>query len=100
MVLTDMELKPYYCAEWHRPGLEFISIPAGLSSMNFLKFIVLFTFAGSLIWSVSLTFVGYTFGKTTQEWIESSSYVFNYIAIIRIVGIFGFIVFRFVKSKK
>ena len=51
-----------------------ISIPAGLSSMNFLKFIV-YTFAGSLIWSASLTFVGYTFGNTIQKWIESSSYV-------------------------
>jgi membrane protein DedA with SNARE-associated domain len=78
------------------PGMrELISIPAGLSSMNFLKFIV-FTFAGSVIWSISLTFVGYTFGKTTQE---SSSYIFNYIAIIIIVGIFGYIVYRFVKSK-
>ena len=81
------------------PGMrELISIPAGLSSMNFLKFIV-FTFAGSLIWSISLTFVGYTFGKTTQEWIESSSYIFNYIAIIIIVGIFGYIIYRFVKSR-
>ena len=51
-----------------------ISIPAGLSSMNFLIFIV-YTFAGSLIWSVSLTFVGYTLGNTTQKWIESSSYI-------------------------
>jgi membrane protein DedA with SNARE-associated domain len=81
------------------PGMrELISIPAGLSSMNFLKFIV-FTFAGSLIWSISLTFVGYTFGKTTQKWIESSSYIFNYIAIIIIVGIFGYIIYRFVKSR-
>jgi uncharacterized membrane protein YdjX (TVP38/TMEM64 family) len=69
-----------------------------LSERNFLKFIV-FTFAGSLIWSISLTLVGYTFGKTTQEWIESSSYIFNYIAIIIIVGIFGYIVYRFVKSR-
>ena len=70
------------------PGMrELISIPAGLSSMNFLKFIV-FTFAGSLIWNISLAFVGYTFGKTTQKWIESSSYIFNYIALIIIVGIF------------
>ena len=96
--LTDMELKPYSCAEWHRGCEELISIPAGLSSMNFLKFIV-FTFAGSLIWSISLTFVGYTFGNTTQKWIESSSYIFNYIAIIIIVGIFGYIVYRFVKSR-
>ena len=81
------------------PGMrELISIPAGLSSMNFLKFIV-FTFAGSLIWSISLTLVGYTFGNTTQKWIESSSYIFNYIAIIIIVGISGYIVYQFVKSR-
>ena len=65
---------PVQNGTWHEERL--ISIPAGLSSMNFLKFIV-FTFAGSLIWSISLTFVGYTFGKTTQKWIESSSYIFN-----------------------
>lgn len=80
------------------PGMrELISIPAGLSKMNIPKFTV-FTFAGSLIWSVSLTIVGYTFGKTTQNWIESSSAIFNYVAIIIIVGIVGYIVYRFVKS--
>lgn len=53
------------------PGMrELISIPAGLSSMNFLK-IIIFTFAGSLIWSISLTFVGYTFGKTTQNGLKA-----------------------------
>jgi membrane protein DedA with SNARE-associated domain len=80
------------------PGMrELISIPAGLSKMNIPKFTV-FTFAGSLIWSISLTIVGYTFGKTTQNWIESSSAIFNYVAIIIIVGIVGYIVYRFVKS--
>lgn len=80
------------------PGMrELISIPAGLSKMNIPKFTV-FTFAGSLIWSISLTIVGYTFGKTTQNWIESSSAIFNYVAIIIIVGIVGYIVFRFIKS--
>ncbi|MDQ5869886.1 MAG: DedA family protein [Thermoproteota archaeon] len=80
------------------PGMrELISIPAGLSKMSIPKFTV-FTFAGSLIWSVSLTIVGYTFGKTTQNWIESSSAIFNYVAIIIIVGIVGYIVYRFVKS--
>jgi len=62
--LPEMELKPCRMA----PGMrELISIPAGLSSMNFLKFIV-FTFAGSLIWSISLTFVGY---KTTQNGLKA-----------------------------
>jgi len=68
------------------------------SGMNFPKFVV-FTLAVSLIWSISLTFVGYIFGTTTQKWVESSYYVFNYIAIIIIVGIFAYIVYRYVKSR-
>lgn len=65
--LPEMELKPCRMA----PGMrELISILAGLSSMNFLK-IIIFTFAGSLIWSISLTFVGYTFGKTTQNGLKA-----------------------------
>jgi membrane protein DedA with SNARE-associated domain len=41
------------------PGIrEIISIPAGISKMNIQNFI-LFTFAGSLIWYVYLTLVGY-----------------------------------------
>ncbi|MFL6380248.1 MAG: DedA family protein [Nitrososphaeraceae archaeon] len=41
------------------PGIrEIISIPAGISKMNIQNFI-LFTFAGSLIWCVYLTLVGY-----------------------------------------
>ena len=44
------------------PGVrEIISIPAGMSKMNISKFI-LFTFAGSLIWCISLTLVGYYIG--------------------------------------
>jgi membrane protein DedA with SNARE-associated domain len=39
------------------PGVrEIISIPAGLSKMNLPKFIV-FTFAGSSIWSITLTLI-------------------------------------------
>jgi membrane protein DedA with SNARE-associated domain len=37
---------------------EIISIPAGISKMNIQNFI-LFMFAGSLIWCVYLTLVGY-----------------------------------------
>jgi len=44
------------------PGLrELISIPAGILKMRVDKFLI-FTFAGSCVWSISLSFVGYYFG--------------------------------------
>jgi membrane protein DedA with SNARE-associated domain len=43
---------------------QLISIPAGISRMNFLRFSV-FTGAGAGIWVVLLTFLGYWFGTTT-----------------------------------
>ena len=40
------------------PGIrELISIPAGIGRMNIIKFVI-FTFAGSAIWSVALTLLG------------------------------------------
>ena len=43
---------------------QLISIPAGISRMNFLRF-SLFTGAGAGIWVIILTFLGYWFGATT-----------------------------------
>lgn len=44
------------------PGVRtFISLPAGLSEMNVIKF-SLYTFFGSLIWSLALTYIGYYLG--------------------------------------
>lgn len=44
------------------PGLrELISIPAGLFKMRITKFLV-FTFIGSCVWSISLSFAGYYLG--------------------------------------
>lgn len=40
----------------------FISLPAGLSEMNFKKF-SFYTFVGSFIWSTILTYVGVKFGS-------------------------------------
>lgn len=39
-----------------------ISLPAGMFEMNVKKFI-LYTFAGSLLWSIVLTYIGVTLGK-------------------------------------
>lgn len=82
------------------PGIrEIISIPAGLSKMNMVKFI-LFTFAGSLIWSISLTFVGYYFGEAWSEFAKESSGIFNIIALIIIVGVVAVIGFGYYKEHK
>lgn len=48
----------------------FISLPAGLAEMNFWKFSV-YTFLGSLIWSVVLTYVGVYLGG---KWDTVGSY--------------------------
>lgn len=44
---------------------QLISIPAGISHMNFFRF-SLFTMAGAGIWVIILTFIGYGFGSTTE----------------------------------
>jgi len=48
----------------------FISLPAGIAGMNFKKFII-YTFLGSLPWSLLLTYIGLKLGqnwKTIQSW--------------------------------
>lgn len=45
---------------------EMISIPAGLLGMKPLKFVT-YTFAGSCVWSIGLTLVGYYFGTVTID---------------------------------
>jgi membrane protein DedA with SNARE-associated domain len=43
----------------------FISLPAGIAKMDVKKFII-YTFAGSLIWSIILGYTGYALG---QNWV-------------------------------
>ena len=44
------------------PGIrELVSIPAGFLKMKMTKFLI-FTFAGSCVWGISLTLAGYYFG--------------------------------------
>jgi membrane protein DedA with SNARE-associated domain len=65
---------------------ELISIPAGLGEMNIVKF-VLFTFAGSTVWSVALTLLGYYLGDAWSLIASQLSSVFSVIAIITIITI-------------
>ncbi len=62
----------------------YISLPAGVSRMNFGKF-MLYTFLGSLPWTFALAYVGYQFGPALQQKITELSNVFHGLDIVIIV---------------
>lgn len=67
------------------PGIrEIVSIPAGIAKMPIAKF-TLFTFLGSLIWSVILVFAGYFLGNSWDTMSESLSDYFTILSAI-IIG--------------
>jgi membrane protein DedA with SNARE-associated domain len=77
------------------PGLrEIISIPAGIAKMNLFKFI-LFTFAGSIVWSLALTLTGFYLGEAWSRFSEEISSILGILAIIIIVTIVSIIVLRY-----
>ncbi|MDD7795458.1 DedA family protein [Clostridium sp. 'White wine YQ'] len=73
----------------------FISLPAGISKMNFNKFVI-YTFLGSLIWSIILGYAGYIMGEN-WEVIRSWLHIADYIVI---AAVLAFIVYVFVKKRK
>jgi membrane protein DedA with SNARE-associated domain len=82
------------------PGIrELISVPAGLARMNVPKFII-FTFIGSWIWSIGLTFAGYYSGQAWLAFAERSSFVIEVIALIIIIGILGVVGIRYYINHK
>lgn len=69
------------------PGIrEIISIPAGISHMNLAKFVG-YTFAGSLLWCVILTLLGYYLGEAWSNFSDQVSYAFTIITFILIAAI-------------
>lgn len=67
------------------PGIRtFISLPAGAARMNLPKFII-YTFLGSLIWSVLLTYLGFVMG---ENWEQLRVY-FERLDILVVIGILG-----------
>lgn len=82
------------------PGIrEIISIPAGIERMNIFKFVT-FTFAGSLIWSVFLTMLGYYVGSAWIMFYEKHSFVFDILALASITGIVGWFAIKHLKDKR
>lgn len=68
----------------------FISLPAGLAEMNVVKFSI-YTFAGSLLWSAILAYLGYYLGANWKA-IEPIYRKFEYgIAALLILGVIWYI---------
>lgn len=73
----------------------FISLPAGIAKMNFSKF-VLYTLAGSAIWSIFLGYLGFIMG---QNW-ETIHFYYHYVDIAMIIIIIVFILYKIITRKK
>jgi len=73
----------------------FISLPAGITRMHFGKFLF-YTFAGSLIWSILLVYVGRVLG---QNWIEVREVLqrFDYAIVALILVVVAMYVYRHVR---
>jgi membrane protein DedA with SNARE-associated domain len=78
---------------------ELISIPAGIARMNIMKFIF-FTFAGSAVWSVALTLLGYFLGDAWSIMADQLSSVFSVIAVIILITIFAVFGLRYYSRRK
>lgn len=67
------------------PGIRtVISLPCGIARLPILRFIIL-TFFGSLVWSVSLAWIGFVLG---QNWRVIGPY-FHKLDLVIILGILG-----------
>ena len=79
------------------PGLrEIISIPAGLGRMNVPKFII-FTFLGSLIWSICLTVAGFYLGAAQNKFAQQTSGIFDIVMIVIVVIVAAVIGYKYYK---
>ncbi len=67
----------------------FVSLPAGFAKMNFGRFL-LYTVAGSLIWSAGLVYLGVVFG---ENWRQLHNYVDEAAIAAAAVGA-GWLLFR------
>ncbi len=74
----------------------FISLPAGVAEMNIWKFSA-FTFVGSLIWSMFLTYIGLTLGKNWHS-IEGVYRKFEYLIIAVFLALVIFYIYRKLKK--
>lgn len=65
----------------------FISLPAGIAKMNFLRFAI-YSFIGALPWNFALVYLGYTFSGNwdlLQNYLHRFNYIFYGIIFIIII---------------
>ena len=74
-----------------------ISIPAGISEMPIIKFIV-YTFCGSLIWNTVLICLGHTLSDNWSIILDILD-KYKIIAIVIMLCIFIYVLYRFYKNK-
>lgn len=80
----------------------YISLPAGISRMNFGKFL-LYTLLGSLPWTFALAYLGFIFGPTFDVTIAKMSTVFHgldIVVIVLIVAAVAYYIYRHVKHNQ
>lgn len=80
----------------------YISLPAGISRMNFGKF-MLYTFLGSLPWTFALAYVGYLFGPALQQKISQLSTIFHgldVVIVLVLLALAGLYVYRHIKHDR
>ncbi len=73
----------------------FISLPAGIARMHFVKFLV-YTFLGSFIWSVGLAYGGYRLGEHWEQ-IRTVMRPFDPLVIAFIVVLIALYIYRHIK---
>jgi len=76
----------------------FISLPAGILKANFPRFI-LFTFAGSLIWSYVLVYVGTKLGEH-REVLSKIWHKFDFAIVGILFILFAIYVYKHIKHLK
>jgi membrane protein DedA with SNARE-associated domain len=76
----------------------YISVPAGVAKMNIVKFII-YTFAGSFIWSAGLAYGGYKLGQHWEE-LRNAMRPFDPVFIALVLILIGFYIYRHVKHAK
>jgi membrane protein DedA with SNARE-associated domain len=75
----------------------FISLPAGVARMNFVKFTV-WSFAGSFIWCWILGWAGYVFGEHWER-VRELMRPFDIPIIIVVVALVGVFIYRRLKTR-
>src|SRR5699024_776063 len=76
----------------------YVSFPAGIARMPKMKFF-LTTVAGSLLWTVLLSLLGYLMGEHVQQ-INAIFHRFSYLFVALVVIGIGYYVWHHLKSRK